>query len=357
MSHHITWRPGMPHHVVSSRSSPRMSRSRRRGRSADRGIPRFLLQSHNEIRRKFLELDYLQGERLTQSLVNTHEDSKWRLDDSPEVSSRNRYSNIAAWEYNRIKLKVPEEHCDYINASPITLTSRKDDSVKRYICTQGPKEGQFNHIWRMIWHETDDVAVIVMLTKTFELGRDKCFQYFPEKVEDEAWAINGDDEFGDGFSATIKCVEKTKDKRSSCTVRKLILKVGDKEKTVWHLLFKGWPDFHVPEGEDRNALLETVKLANEKNSGPHNPLIVHCSAGVGRSGTFVTLDHFIREIDAGAIAADEREDLIFETVNQLREQRMYMVQSHMQYEFLYQVLKEKFQRRGKSASPPAHIVE
>lgn len=95
-----------------------------------------LILTPPEIRRKFLELEYLQGERLTQSLVNTHEDSKWRLDDSPEVSSRNRYSNIAAWEYNRIKLKVPEEHCDYINASPITLTSRKDNSFKRYICTQ-----------------------------------------------------------------------------------------------------------------------------------------------------------------------------------------------------------------------------
>lgn len=81
------------------------------------------------------------------------------------------------------------------------------------------------------------------------------------------------------------------------------------------------------------------------------------SAGVGRSGTFVTLDHFIREIDAGTIGVDEREDLIFETVNQLREQRMYMVQSQVQYEFLYQVLKEKFQRRGKSASPPGTSMD
>jgi protein-tyrosine phosphatase len=128
----------------------------------------------------------------------------------------------------------------------------------------------------MVWQETADVAVIVMLTKTFEMDKEKCFQYFPEKLSDEPWVINGDDEFGDGFKATIKLLEKTKDKRSSCTVRKISLKVGDKEKIVWHLLFTGWPDFHVPEGENRNALLETIKLANEKNSGPHNPLIVHC---------------------------------------------------------------------------------
>lgn len=151
--------------------------------------------------------------------------------------------------------------------------------LKADICVaifKGPKEGQFNHIWRMIWQETEEVAVIVMLTKTFELGRDKCFQYFPETVEDGAWVINGDEEFRDGFQATIECVEKIKDKRSSCTVRKLVLKVGDKERTIWHLLFKGWPDFGVPEGEDRNALLGTIRLANEKNSGSHNPLIVHC---------------------------------------------------------------------------------
>lgn len=128
----------------------------------------------------------------------------------------------------------------------------------------------------MIWQETEEVAVIVMLTKTFELGRDKCFQYFPETAQDGAWVINGDEEFRDGFKATIECVEKTKDKRSSCTVRKMILKVGDKERIVWHLLFKSWPDFGVPEGEDRNALLGTIKLANEKNSGSHNPLVVHC---------------------------------------------------------------------------------
>lgn len=188
MSHHI-WRSGNHHsHVVSvsSRSSPKLSRSRprRRGRSADRGIPRFLLQTHSgksitnpyllffflqknpptrgteillkqsliqifderskhsnafyctEIRRKFLELENLQDNRLDESSSCQDEDSKWRLDDSPEVTARNRYSNIAAWEHNRIKLDVPSEHCNYINASPITLHSRKDGSVRRYICTQ-----------------------------------------------------------------------------------------------------------------------------------------------------------------------------------------------------------------------------
>ncbi|KAL7272588.1 hypothetical protein RUND412_004598 [Rhizina undulata] len=355
MSH--LWR-GNGHHAhttasVSSRPTPRSSRSRSRRRTCteDRGVPMFLLQTHSEIKRKFQELDLLQNERLAEGFCLA-DSSQWRLDHSSEVLSRNRYSNIAAWDSNRVRLKVPSEHCDYINASPIALASRKDGTPKRYIATQGPRRGQFNHLWRMVWQETTEVAVIVMLTKTLELGRDKCFQYFPEKPDEEPWNID-DDEFGDGFSATIKLLEKYKDSKSSCAVRKMMMRVGEEERIVWHLLFKGWPDYNVPEGDNKNALLELIRLANEKNSGPQNPLIVHCSAGVGRSGTFITLDHFLREIDAGTILPDEREDLVFETVNQLREQRMYMVQSQVQFDFLYQVLREKFQRRAKSASPPS----
>jgi len=130
-------------------------------------------------------------------------------------------------------------------------------------------------MWRMIWQETTDVAVVVMLTKTFELGRDKCFQYFPESSP-EPWVIKDEGEFGDGFEATLTLLEKKKDFRSLCTIRKLLMKVGDKTKIIWHLLFKGWPDYNVPEGEDKSALLELIKLANEKNTGPDNPLIVHC---------------------------------------------------------------------------------
>jgi protein-tyrosine phosphatase len=78
---------------------------------------------------------------------------------------------------------------------------------------------------------------------------------------------------------------------------------------------------------------------------------------VGRSGTFITLDHFIRDIDAGAIPLGERGDLVFETVNQLREQRMYMVQSEVQFQFIYTVLRERYQRRSKSSSPPAATIK
>jgi protein-tyrosine phosphatase len=144
-----------------------------------------------------------------------------------------------------------------------------------FFLAQGPKEGLFSHMWRMIWQETTDVAVVVMLTKITELGRPKCFQYFPV-VDGETWTIKDEGEFGDSFHATISLSETKKDEKSATVVRKFLMTVGDKTKVVWHLLFKGWPDYNVPEGDDKRALLELIKLANEKNTGPENPMIVHC---------------------------------------------------------------------------------
>ena len=127
----------------------------------------------------------------------------------------------------------------------------------------------------MVWQETGSVAVIVMLTRTLEQGQNKCFQYFPRKVEDSPWVIDGNEEYGDGFHASLTLLEKTKQVAVGSSVRKLSMVVNGKEKIVWHFLFKGWPDFGVPAAEQKTALLELIKLANIKNTeGPLNPLIV-----------------------------------------------------------------------------------
>ncbi|KAK4242933.1 protein-tyrosine phosphatase-like protein [Achaetomium macrosporum] len=174
------------------------------------------------------------------------------------------------------------------------------------------------------------------------------------------------------------------------------------ERIVWHFLYKKWPDFGVPSLEDLESFFTLMRLSREKNAHPNNPRIVHCSAGVGRSGTFIALEHLIRELDAGVLEDyDERaaaaaaslippptpspttnnggeegtgngawagtgntveggetpispsasgtpvlrapgqgEDLVFETVNQLREQRRTMVQAESQYQFIYQVMRK-----------------
>jgi protein-tyrosine phosphatase len=175
------------------------------------------------------------------------------------------------------------------------------------------------------------------------------------------------------------------------------------ERIVWHFLYKNWPDFGVPAFEDLDDFFALMRLSREKNASPENPRIVHCSAGVGRSGTFIALEYLMRELHAGvlenwnstshfrhrrtheggpattegdshndhhpndhdsnvkmdveeqsaALAEAERNDLIFRTVNQLREQRPSMIQAEPQFLFIYEVMRKLWVDRYGSAMSPA----
>ena len=200
----------------------------------------------------------------------------------------------------------------------------------------------------MVWQETGDIAVIVMLTQTHDGIMEKCFQYFPINAEAEPYKIEAIDKAQGTPEGSVNFLETVSEPDSKTEIRKLSLHFGDETKEVWHFLFSGWPDFGVPENEDRAALLDLLKLSAEKNSAPHYPRVIHCSAGVGRSGTFIALEHLLRLVESGAIAyAKDNEDIIYDVVNQLREQRMLMVQMDTQYEFLYEVVREQFEEKQK----------
>lgn len=197
----------------------------------------------------------------------------------------------------------------------------------------------------MIWQETKEVAVIVMLTQTAESGREKCSQYFPLDADAGDFEIEPLDGTDPSTSGTVRFLESVVDQTSRTTIRKLLLTIGDESRIVWHLLFCGWLDFAIPEGKDQAGLLELLKLSAQKNFAPNNPRIIHCSAGVGRSGTFIALDYLLAQLESGAMEkVNDTDDMIFDVVNQLREQRMTMVQSESQYQFLHQVLCEQFER-------------
>jgi protein-tyrosine phosphatase len=186
-----------------------------------------------------------------------------------------------------------------------------------------------------------------MLTQTHESGREKCFQYYPLDMENPTLLINDEDEFGDGFQATLTLKSITEDAATRSTVRELELKTTEGEsKTVWHLLFGGWPDFLIPEGEDRTALLQLIQLSAEKNKHVESPRVVHCSAGVGRSGTFIALDWLLTELQQGNLdSVLDDEDPIADVVDKLRQQRMMMVQGEQQLWFLYDILKQLWLER------------
>lgn len=205
----------------------------------------------------------------------------------------------------------------------------------------------------MVFHESTEVGVIVMLTQTFEGGREKCSQYFPLDLNQPAMALSAeesdpfvsdesDGQEDAGIVGKVTLLETTFDPKAHSEIRKLELTIGSESKIVWHFLFAGWADYSKPEGDDRQALLELITLSASKCS-TDNPRVVHCSAGVGRTGTFIALDHLLRELESGQLlrVTDSETDPVFETVNQMREQRMMMVYNEMQMQFIYEVLRER----------------
>ncbi|KAL8887109.1 MAG: hypothetical protein Q9215_005282 [Flavoplaca cf. flavocitrina] len=309
--------------------------------SAEVSVPTFLRQSATEIRTKFQDLEYRQLLRIAEGRRDPA--SNWTQDNANQTKLRNRYMNVQPWDKSRVHLQVPPGESDYINASPITLEDPRTGAVSSYIAAQGPKQTGLSHFWHMIWQQTSDVAVIVMLTQTTEADREKCFQYFPLDEQTEAMAIDPLDPTESAPAGSVQLSEIYSDQASRSTIRKLLLTFGDDSKVVWHMLFSGWPDFEVPQNEDRAALFELLKLSVQKNPEPSNPRIIHCSAGVGRSGSFIALEYLLAQVESGAIAdITNGEDPIYDVVNRLREQRMMMVQSEMQYAFLYEVIREQF---------------
>ncbi|KAI0886719.1 phosphatases II [Annulohypoxylon maeteangense] len=314
-------------------------------------IPAFLTLSEQEIDAKFIDLNWAERLRLRESQENPSPNFQFARVTAPEARILDRYANIQPWANNRIKLQVPEGQVDYINASPIVLRSPLDPEGKpahRYIAMQGPKIATMDHAWRMVVEQLDNPAVIVMLTETHEGGMEKCYQYFPRNVDQPPLVIGEHDEFGDGFRAQIQCVSVEEHAEGAIEARQLAIRVEGREKvmTVWHLLYCKWPDFGVPALEDIDSFFELMRLSREKNACEDNPRIIHCSAGVGRSGTFIALEHLMREIESGDVdrrkeSEDKDEgDIVYETVDALRVQRKQMVQAESQYLFIYRVLRK-----------------
>lgn len=270
-----------------------------------------------------------------------------------------RYANIKPWNHNRIRLRVPEDQLDYVNASTITLDSPSYSHPKplRYIAMQGPTEPSFPYVWRMIAEQAPSEVVIVQLTSFFEGIHIKCHQYFPDSEEKPTWDLNEEDIWGDQWKSTLTYDSSESLADGAIEKRKLLLHVAGEEnpRIVWHFLYEQWPDFGTPSLDDMAGFFELIKLSRE-HSAPDAPRIIHCSAGVGRTGTLITLEHLIRELEAGGLCdpppsqelegqPQKKTDLIYETVDLLREQRRGMVQGTVQYKFIYQVMNKLWQEK------------
>lgn len=224
--------------------------------------------------------------------------------------------------------------------------------------------------------DVGEKVVVVMLTQTHEAGREKCFRYYPLSAEESPLRVPEDEEMGDDrFCGEVELVRTEDDWDTRSQIRRMRLRTRqdkneeEKEVEIHHLLFSGWPDFLIPEGDDRAALVELIHLSSDLNTRPPSstskqtngasshfptdqsqapPRIIHCSAGVGRSGTFIALDYLLSHMHTGELDdLPPDKDPIADTVDLLRQQRMMMVQGESQFNFLYEVLRERWMARSQ----------
>ncbi|XP_032103149.1 receptor-type tyrosine-protein phosphatase F isoform X17 [Sapajus apella] len=229
---------------------------------------------------------------------------------------KNRYANVIAYDHSRVILTsidgVPGS--DYINANYID-GYRKQNA---YIATQGPLPETMGDFWRMVWEQR--TATVVMMTRLEEKSRIKCDQY---------WPARGTETYGLIQVTLLDTVEL-----ATYTVRTFALhKSGSSEKReLRQFQFMAWPDHGVPEYPTPIlAFLRRVKACNPLDAGP---MVVHCSAGVGRTGCFIVIDAMLERMK------HEKTVDIYGHVTCMRSQRNYMVQTEDQYVFIHEALLE-----------------
>ncbi|XP_064549414.1 tyrosine-protein phosphatase 99A isoform X6 [Drosophila montana] len=278
------------------------------------------------------EYEAIQNECISDDLACEHSQH-------PENKRKNRYLNITAYDHSRVHLHPTpgqKKNLDYINANFIDGYQK----AHAFIGTQGPLPDTFDCFWRMIWEQR--VAIIVMITNLVERGRRKCDMYWPKDGVETYGVIQ------------VKLVEE--EVMSTYTVRTLQikhLKLKKKkqcnlEKLVYQYHYTNWPDHGTPDHP--LPVLNFIKKSSAANPAEAGPIVVHCSAGVGRTGTYIVLDAMLKQIQQKSIVN------VFGFLRHIRAQRNFLVQTEEQYIFLHDALVEAI-ASGETNLPAEQIEE
>uniref|UniRef100_A0A8C4U3R0 Phosphatidylinositol phosphatase PTPRQ n=1 Tax=Falco tinnunculus TaxID=100819 RepID=A0A8C4U3R0_FALTI len=265
---------------------------------------------------KFQE-EFSELPKFLEDLASTDADLPWNR-------SKNRFPNIKPYNNNRVKL-MPDAGIpgsDYINASYVSGYLCPNE----FIATQGPLPGTVGDFWRMVWETR--AKTLVMLTQCFEKGRIRCHQYWPE--DNKPVTVFGD----------IVITKLVEDIQIDWTIRDLKIERHGDCMMVRQCNFTSWPEHGVPE--TTAPIIHFVKLIRASRAHDNTPMVVHCSAGVGRTGVYIALDHLTQHIN------DHDFVDIYGLVAELRSERMCMVQNLAQYIFLHQCVLDLLTSKGSS---------
>ncbi|XP_017135453.1 tyrosine-protein phosphatase non-receptor type 4 [Drosophila miranda] len=301
-------------------------------------------------------------------------------------AAKNRYRDISPYDCTRVSL-VNSLTGDYINANYVNMEI-PGGAVNRYIATQGPLASTTTDFWRMVQQESSHL--LVMLTTVMEAGRQKCHQY---------WPVTGEElQLADGFS--VRCLSEKPDETGSFVFREFVLKDKHEQRHIHHMQYLAWPDHCVPSdpnlfleftervraarnrtllqeieeslkqvrlmdadaGDDENGgLMRERKCAASNGATPEDetpvstsvhqcisaanpPVIVHCSAGIGRTGVLILMDT--------ALALMESREPVYplDIVRTMRDQRACMVQNVSQYRFVCECICAAYMKMSRSSA-------
>uniref|UniRef100_A0A4W3HW26 Tyrosine-protein phosphatase n=1 Tax=Callorhinchus milii TaxID=7868 RepID=A0A4W3HW26_CALMI len=229
----------------------------------------------------------------------------------PRNISKNRYRDISPYDATRVILNGTE---DYINANYINMEIPSSSIINRYIACQGPLPNTCQDFWQMTWEQGS--SLVVMLTTQVERGRVKCHQYWPEPSDNASYG-------------TFQVGCHSEEGNPAYVFRELTLTnlENNESRPLTQIQYVAWPDHGVPD--DSSDFLKFVLLVREKRVGKDEPVVVHCSAGIGRTGVLITMETAMCLIECNQPMYP------LDIVRTMRDQRAMMIQTPVSIDYFF----------------------